>query len=138
MAQSSGPERVVFTVEEFYQAFRVAMPDAQAREIADAMGGPPPELPREWLESRRRPRTGGRTEGIWIDETGLLLLALVSDTTYAKVEAYRRLHGNGGKPRSAEQERDWQAKLAEYRRWKAAGFPDRPVGPDPKPPADDE
>jgi hypothetical protein len=125
-----------FTQEEFYHALRRVVPEAEARQTARNFAGDshasyaalgiPPEL---------RPKNAHPVSTVgFISDDLLTLLSLLSDEAYQKVERFR-ISAHGGKPFTAEEQRTWEDRLAQFREWKDAGYPLDPD--DAEPPSDD-
>lgn len=86
-------ERLPFSEDEFYRAFRLVESDGEAREAAAFVVQVVREANEQDVASRLAVATGSQTSGgaTWVIGDGVFaLLALVSDDLRARVDAYMR------------------------------------------------
>ena len=112
-----------FTREEFYEALRRVMPEERARQMSQELTlGSRATYEQLGIPREMRPASRPVSAVGFISDDVLILLSLVSDDTRVKVEQFR-LAAHNGKPFSAEEQRAWNERLAQFRKWKDAGYP---------------
>jgi hypothetical protein len=100
------PDPFPFTVQEYHQALRLFMPDAEASVLAQGMAGFLIDVPE---------RTGGYpASGGFISDDLLITLSLLSEELRDKVDRFRRDY-DPRYGRAADQE-EWEARRAELKR----------------------
>jgi hypothetical protein len=98
------PDPLPFTVQEYHQALRLFMPDADASVMAQGMAG---------LLDMPEPTGGYSVSGGFISDDLLIVLSLLSEELRDKVDRYRQYDPRYG--RAADQ-REWEARRAELKR----------------------
>ena len=98
------------------------MPESEARQTANQLALP---TNASWDElgipNDVRPTTERAISMVGnISDDMLILLSLVSEETHRKVELFR-LTIHDGNPIPADEQCAWNARLAEFQKWKAAG-----------------
>lgn len=118
-----------FSYEEFRQALRPLMSEAEARAMARQFAMPASaSLADLGIPPGVRPSTGTPRSVVGhMSEDMLMMLALVSDDTRRKVDRFR-LAVRGGTPFTVDEQRAWDERFRQFTEWKAAGFPTIPPG----------
>lgn len=107
-----------FSYEELVQVFVRVAPEPLAREMARAALTAPQDSP---ASSGRRGLAFRAVPHVDLTEDTLVLLALLSDTTAAKVREYRK-HLRGGRLETPEEAEAWAERYRALKSWVETGY----------------
>ena len=113
-----------FTQEEFIQALRRIMPELEATQLACDLAPGSRASPADMgILPEAVPAGGTSASGVsFVSGDMLILLSLESEVLRRKVEQYR-FASNGGRLFTDDQQRKWNVRLAQFVKWKEAGYP---------------